>query len=260
MFSVILPSRPCLTNVVPIQSDPTTPATNFAFTFSAAPKFSHIVIFLLPGVTLPANTAAAVYIQFPPDLLLNRNSGPENQNLTATSTPTSASPNFKFLGAIANEKPSAIFKVNFPGPRRRTEAEEEDDMLDEGATRPLADTDINPNATFTLGVSIEPAQNVAAMMANLQNQLQPSLPSTTDLVRLSGQQAAAAKLTPQVSTKILAQRIIGNAFNYLASFAASDPRAGGEEVVPLRAFRDWWTKFERRIDTDPGFLEKGDGV
>ncbi|EEH22624.2 hypothetical protein PABG_04835 [Paracoccidioides brasiliensis Pb03] len=247
MFSVILPSRPCLTNVVPIQSDPTTPATNFAFTFSAAPKFSHIVIFLLPGVTLPANTAAAVYIQFPPDLLLNRNSGLENQNLaatataTATATPTSASPNFKFLGAIANEKPSAIFKVNFPGPRRRTEAEEEDDMLDEGATRPLVDTDINPNATITLG-------------------LQPSLPSTTDLVRLSGQQAAAAKLTPPVSTRILAQRIIGNAFNYLASFAASDPRAGGEEVVPLRAFRDWWTKFERRIDSDPSFLEKGDGV
>ncbi|ODH49832.1 hypothetical protein GX48_04060 [Paracoccidioides brasiliensis] len=268
MFSVILPSRPCLTNVVPIQSDPTTPATNFAFTFSAAPKFSHIVIFLLPGVTLPANTAAAVYIQFPPDLLLNRNSGLENQNLAATATatatptptPTSASPNFKFLGAIANEKPSAIFKVNFPGPRRRTEAEEEDDMLDEGATRPLVDTDINPNATITLGVSIEPAQNVAAMMANLQNQLQPSLPSTTDLVRLSGQQAAAAKLTLPVSTRILAQRIIGNAFNYLASFAASDPRAGGEEVVPLRAFRDWWTKFERRIDSDPSFLEKGDGV
>ncbi|EEH49394.2 uncharacterized protein PADG_05473 [Paracoccidioides brasiliensis Pb18] len=245
MFSVILPSRPCLTNVVPIQSDPTTPATNFAFTFSAAPNCLH------PIPTRPPPQ---------PEQRPRKPKPSRNRNRNPTATPTSASPNFKFLGAIANEKPSAIFKVNFPGPRRRTEAEEEDDMLDEGATRPLVDTDINPNATITLGVSIEPAQNVAAMMANLQNQLQPSLPSTTDLVRLSGQQAAAAKLTPPVSTRILAQRIIGNAFNYLASFAASDPRAGGEEVVPLRAFRDWWTKFERRIDSDPSFLEKGDGV
>lgn len=114
---------------------------------------------------------------------------------------------------------------------------------------------IDPNATVTLGISIEPVQSVATKMAALQAQSQPQAQSTsTDLVRTTGQR-------PPVTTKILAQRIIGNAFNFLASFAASDPRAQGEEVVPLKAFRDWWSKFERRIDADPGFLEReGNGV
>ena len=34
---------------------------------------------------------------------------------------------------------------------------------------------------------------------------------------------------------------------------------GGEEVVPLKAFRDWWVKFERRIEVEgTGFLERED--
>ncbi|KAG5293091.1 DUF775 domain-containing protein [Histoplasma capsulatum G186AR] len=267
MFSVILPSRPCLTDVVPLSSDPTVPANNFAFTFPALPKFSHIVIFLLPGVVLPADTAAAVYVQFPKDLILNPNTGTAAPPLSSSAT--NADPEFKFLGAIANEKPSAIFKVNFPSARRRTEAEEEDDMMDEGTSVTPANTvDINPNATITLGITIEPVQAVASKIADLQNQTQnqiqlqmSSFPSTTDLLKLStGQQGAAmAKWAPSsVSAKTLAKQIIGNAFNYLASFAVSDPRVPGEEVVPLRVFRDWWAKFENRIDADPGFLERVD--
>ncbi|PGH02422.1 hypothetical protein AJ79_07654 [Helicocarpus griseus UAMH5409] len=247
MFSVILPSRPCLTEAVPIQADPNIPTTNFAFTFPAAPKFSHIVVFLLPGVTLPVDTAAAVYIQFPTNL-----------TLTQTQNPTSAAPEFKFLGAIGNEKPSAIFKVSFPTPRRRTEAEEEDEMMDEGTAGAGAgagpgDADINPVATITLGISVEPTQSVASKMANLQSS-QAQTTSSTDLVKVS------RPTTTPVSTKVLAKRIIGNAFNFLASFAASDPRAQGEEVVPLRAFNEWWEKFQRRIDADPGFLERGEGA
>ncbi|OAX79780.1 hypothetical protein ACJ72_05900 [Emergomyces africanus] len=269
MFSVILPSRPCLTDVVPMPSDPTVPANNFAFTFPALPKFSHIVIFLLPGVILPADTAAAVYIQFPKDLILSSTSTSNNGTTTSQLSPPAAntSPDFKFLGAIANEKPSAIFRVSFPSGRRRTEAEEEDEMMDEGApiAAPADAAEINPNATITLGITIEPMQAVASKMAELQTQQQQrsSFPSTTDLAKYSaGQPAAAAvtKGTSSVPAKTLAQRIIGNAFNYLASFAVTDPRAPGEEVVPLRAFRDWWAKFESRIDSDPAFLERADGV
>ncbi|PGH19561.1 hypothetical protein AJ80_03897 [Polytolypa hystricis UAMH7299] len=253
MFSIILPSRPCLTNPLPIQQDPNSPATNFAFTFPAFPKFSHIVVFLLPGVTLPLDTAAAVYIQFP------------NPNPNGTTTTGSIGPNpseFRFLGAIGNEKPSAIFKVTIPT-RHRTEAEEEDEMMDEGAMGSGTTTPAisDPNAMITLGIAIEPIQSVATKLASLPAS-QPS--STTDLVRAGGSQPASAfqgrqAAAPQVSTKVLAQRIIGNAFNFLASFAAADPRAQGEEVVPLKSFRDWWAKFERRIDADPGFLEREGG-
>ncbi|KAK2737432.1 hypothetical protein FQN57_007522 [Myotisia sp. PD_48] len=225
MFSVVLPGRPCLTDAVPIQPDPNTPPTNFAFTFPAAPKFSHIVIFLLPGTTLPPNAAAAVYIQFP-----NLSPADGNGNLP--------SPEFRFLGAIANEKPSAIFKVTLPNAKRvKTEAEQEDEMMDVGAAAASIDV-TNPNATITLGVSIEPAQAVSEKLAVVQAS------------RSTGGQVSS------VSTKVLAQRIIGNAFNFLASFAASDPMAQGKEVVPLQSFHDWWAKFQRKIDTDPGFLER----
>lgn len=239
MFSVVLPGRACLTDPTPIQQDPNTPPTNFAFTFPAAPKFSHIVVFLLPGVTLPAGTGAAVYIQFP---------NPSN-------APPNAQPEFKFLGAIANEKPSAIFKVNMPGSQKpRTETEQEDEMMDVGTGGPSAAADpIDPNATITLGIAVEPAETIAPKLASLQPQSQTGAGS--DLVRRTGQMPGQMQ-RPGVSTKVLAQRIIGNAFNFLASFAASDPRAQGEEVVPLKSFRDWWTKFERRIDADPGFLER----
>jgi hypothetical protein len=239
MFSVVVPNRPCLTNAVPIQQDPSSPPTQFVFTFPAAPRFNHIVVFLLPGVTLPADTAAALYIQFP--------------NLT--SAVTAAQPEFQFLGAIGNERPSAIFKVNLPT-RQRTEAEEEDEMMDVGASSSNAGSgDIDPNATVTLGISLEPAQAVAAKLSTLRPAESTSQTPSTDLARLT-----PAQPRPPTTTKVLAQRIIGNAFNFLASFASSDPNVQGGEVVPLKAFRDWWTKFQSRLDADPGFLEReGEG-
>lgn len=30
----------------------------------------------------------------------------------------------------------------------------------------------------------------------------------------------------------------------------------GVEVVPLKAFEEWWRKFEGRVRNDPGFLER----
>ncbi len=63
-----------------------------------------------------------------------------------------------------------------------------------------------------------------------------------------------------MSTKVLARRIVRNAFNFLASFAGTTAEQGGVEVVPLKAFQEWWVKFERRVEVDPGFLEReGEG-
>lgn len=117
---------------------------------------------------------------------------------------------FKFLGAIANEKPSALFRVNLP--------------------ESLTAGDVN------LGISVEPIQNIQAQMSQLP-------PSATN---------AVAKRAPD--TRVLAQRIIKNAFNFLSSFAGNT--ANGIEVVPLKSFQDWWSKFERRVQNDPGFLER----
>ena len=57
----------------------------------------------------------------------------------------------------------------------------------------------------------------------------------------------------EVTTLQLAQRIITNAFNHLASHGQ---QLNGVEIIPLKAFQDWWGKFEARIRSDPTFLER----
>ncbi|KAB8069250.1 DUF775-domain-containing protein [Aspergillus leporis] len=191
MFSVIIPGRPCLTDIIAVDPQPTGQATKFAFNIPLTSDLSDLVIFFLPGTVLPPDTAAAIYIQFPD------------------------APEFRFIGALANEKPSSIFSASPP-----------------------------PNTAggmATLGISIEPVQSVAPQLAELE--------------REKGASGQLVRQTRQITTKVLAQRIIGNAFNFLASFAESDK---GVDVVPLKSFRDWWTKFERKIEIDPTFLERED--
>jgi len=184
MFSIVLPGRPCLTDIQNIS------ANQFAFSFPAAPHFSHIVVFMLPGNTLPNGTAAGVFLQLPGDQ------------------------QFSFLGGLANEKQSAIFKVNLP--------------------------EASSNGVVNIGISVEPVTSIEQQMLQLRNQQQAN---STGLVKA------------KPSTKVLAQRIIQNAFNFLSGFSGN---AGGTEVVPLKSFQDWWTKFERRIENDPSFLERAE--
>ena len=207
-FGVILPSRPVLVNAVTLSP------TDYTFTFPSAPKFSHIVVFLLPGTALPDGTMTGVYIQLP------------NSN------------DFKFLGAIGTEKPSAIFKFNASGNLDETKTAE-DAMTDFGTDTPMLNNVI-------LGLSIAPTANIAAL-------LESSKASQPALVAVPGH----TQQTRPMSTKVLAQRIIKNAYNFLGSFAGS-VGPGGQEVVPLKSFQDWWTKFERRVENDPGFLERED--
>ncbi|KAI9721923.1 MAG: hypothetical protein M1812_001879 [Candelaria pacifica] len=213
MFGAILPSRPVQTNLQTLS------ATQFAFTLPAFPPFHHIVVFLLPGNALPPDAAAAVYIRLPHN------------------------PDFKLLGAIGNEKQSAIFKINHPGGSQISEVlagNEGDDVMVDETVPPGTTGLVAARAHFTLGISVEPTASVTAQLEALKS---------TDMVETTSMVLAKKPL----STKMLAQRIIKNAFNFLASFAGDH---GGNEVVPLKSFQDWWVKFEKRIDLDPGFLER----
>ncbi|KAI1615058.1 hypothetical protein EDD37DRAFT_395415 [Exophiala viscosa] len=181
MFGVFIPARPVIPEMATVSQN------QFAVSFPASPQFHNVGVFMHPNNMLPPDTAAGVYMQLPGEQ------------------------GFKFLGAIGNEKPSALFKVNIPDS--------------------MAAGEVN------LGISVEPAQNIQAQMSQLQQK------SSTAMV--------VAKRPPD--TRVLAQRIIKNAFNFLASFGGS---VNGVEVVPVKSFQDWWTKFERRVQNDPSFLEK----
>ena len=213
MFGVIVSGRQVLTESRPISE------TQVAFAVPSAPAFSHIVVFLLPGTSLPDGTAAAVYAQLP------------------------GSNDFTFLGAIANEKPSAIFKINSKaGGPAGGGVGSDDTMMDDDVLVPPTGT----VPDITLGISLESAAQVAANIEQkkAQDAARTVAPSTgLELVK-RGQGA--------VDTKVLAQRIIKNCYDFLTSWGSGD-------VVPIKAFQTWWTKFENKIERDPSFLERSDG-
>ncbi|KAL8932120.1 MAG: hypothetical protein Q9211_006513, partial [Gyalolechia sp. 1 TL-2023] len=141
-FGVILPSRPVITNPVTVST------TQYAFVVPLTPSFSHLVVFIVPGNPLPVDTLAAVYIQFP-----------------------GHSPDFKLLGAIGNDKQTAIFRVkdgnSNTGRNNQTGAEHEmtdaegPDAAINGTATPSGDT----QQQITIGISIEPAATIEAQLA-----------------------------------------------------------------------------------------------
>lgn len=222
MFGVIISGRPCLT-----QFDTISP-TQAQLTVPSSPPFGHIVVFMLPGATLPEGQSAAVYIRVPP------------------------STDFKLWGELSNAKQSAIFKIrntSAAGGSNDIGAIDNDAMVDEDAAATGGPKQSGNAEPITIGISIEPSAQVAAALAA---QKASAIPKTgLELVRHT------PVATPsQVSTKVLAQRIIANAFNFLASFSSGG--AGGNEVVPLKSFQEWWRKFEKKVEMDPTFLERGD--
>ncbi|CAG8974415.1 hypothetical protein HYALB_00010055 [Hymenoscyphus albidus] len=194
-------------------SAPSQTSLVYTIPLDSSRPFSHIVVFLLPGIELPPDTAAAVYISLPQCL-------PQAQ----------AQPPFKFLGGIGPGKESAIFKIS-------------PSLL----SPPSSSFTPSPTPpTLTIGISIEPASTVASQIASLQSQ------NAGD--GKGGETNALVLANKKPDTLMLAQRIIKNAFNFLASFSGN--LEGGVEVVPLKAFEEWWRKFEGRVRSDPGFLER----
>lgn len=223
MFGLIISGRPVDAAPQAITQ------TQYAFRIAPIPTFNHIVLFLLPGTQLPPDTAASVYIQIPP------------------------SQEFKLLGGIGPGKESAIFRVSGlkaeGAGSTTTQADGDVDLMtDDTITTPANATGATPAplGDIIVGLSIEPAAQVEAQLATLKSsQANQSSGPSSALVRHNSSTGGRA------STKILAQRIISNAFNFLASF--------GSDTVPLKAFQDWWTKFEKRVELDPTFLERAEG-
>ncbi|RMY73778.1 hypothetical protein D0863_03645 [Hortaea werneckii] len=216
MFGIIISGRP-----VDAAPQAITEA-QYAFRIPPAPSFSHIVVFLLPGTQLPPDTAATVYVQIPP------------------------SQEFKLLGGIGPGKESAIFKISgikpsLPPNGAAGATGDMDTMTDDPS---LSASGAAPQAAgeIVVGLSIEPAAQVEQQLIALKSNQQPPTQQPGSLVRFNSSSGGRA------TTKVMAQRIIGNAFNFLASF--------GSETVPLKAFQDWWAKFEKKVELDPSFLER----
>lgn len=136
----------------------------------------------------------------------------------AAATATGQTPNFKFLGGIGTGKESATFKLNAG-----------------------SNANNGGDPSVMIGVSVEPAESVFSRIQEISANKASS--------------SSSSNASSQPSTQLLAQNIIKNAFNFLASFSGT-AGPGGVEVVPLKAFEEWWKKFESRVRSDPSFLER----
>ena len=186
-----------------------------------------------PGQPLPPDTLAAVYIQLP------------------------GATEFKLLGALGPEKQSAMYRINLgKGPSQASNSVEgipevrEEVMLDDATERPAVEASLGVDASSALiiGISIEPTSQVQAQAST---KAQNSLANTAQERPISKREESNLK---GESVKQLARKIGQNAFDFLSSF--TEAGTGGKEVVPIKAFEDWWGKFEKRIQLDPLFLMK----
>ena len=163
---------------------------------------------------------------------------------------------FKLLGALGpalddngnillgedSSKVSAIFKVTGLNPSFQTANIGGDMDIDFETMQSGSNT-----GEVTVGISLEP-----------MNILGPQILALKAAKSQSNIETSVAVFRPETSTpktpdaKLLAKRIIENAFNFLASFSSG----GRQDMIPLKAFQDWWKKFEDKLNSDPGFLTR----
>ncbi|CAI5756133.1 unnamed protein product [Candida verbasci] len=136
---------------------------------------------------------------------------------------TNSNSEFKLLGGINPTKPSAIYKVN------KSSKKDEDDGMN-------LDIDLNDDVVINIGISIEPTPQAEQLINDSKSQLVK--------VNKTGINSGVS------DTASLANKIVGNAYNYLASFIDDSGK------VPIKAFDNWWDKFKTKLQNNPNFLNE----
>lgn len=138
------------------------------------------------------------------------------------------------ISRLTQDKPSAIFKINHSKSNYIAPSSADLDAMDEDdVTSPFYG-----GYKINVGISLEPLADVQNQLQQLREQHQQLVPART----------SASSLPPD-SIALLANKIVQNAYNFLAGFTGNDGK------VPMRVFDDWWTKFKSRLSSDPRFLE-----
>lgn len=181
MFGIICSGRAVETQLQQVAPN------KFIFQIPDAAKINHLVVFLLPNVTLPVGMAASVYFQVP-------------------------NKDFEILGGLTNTKPSAIFRINNTSNVQQAAISQSSYDVDE-----MADDDMSAGSTsaiseyvINLGISIE-AEDVV-------NQAIQQKRANADA---SGGSRSTAPSNPN-DIATLANKIVQHAYNYLSGFAGSD--------------------------------------
>ncbi|KAI9505806.1 hypothetical protein BX070DRAFT_188370 [Coemansia spiralis] len=201
MFGCIVAGRLVQTNLQQVD------VNKYVFELSDAQNINHIVVFLLGTIPFESGYAATVHLLWP-------------------------NKSWQLLGALSNEKPSAIFRL-----KSTITAEEMANM---------------PNTSAELGISIEPVQ-AQQFGGTAVSTSQALVPSSAMAVGNNG------SAIPLQAAKTFAERTLQNLFDYAMSFAArADASTMGvlgsnaaAQVLPVKVFEEWYNSFLRKLQRDP---------
>ena len=105
IFGLIVPGQPVITDFLPTDNTGLKFLLTIPFAINTSPLLiADLVLFLLPGISLPSDTGALIYWSAAP-LYTNAN--------FIISPPSSSSTGFELLGALTNPKPSGVFRTGF---------------------------------------------------------------------------------------------------------------------------------------------------
>lgn len=216
---------------------------NHAITFNNVPvkPIYHLSVFMLPNVPFDPEYTALVYYQ------VQTNRSDNNQPSMELASPNE----FKLLGFLNQEKQSSIFKLN-PGKLITTSQQ---NTHQEGDIDMDMDIDLSSAAVESvnviIGITIEPNENALRQLESMRlSQQIMNRDSASASVRASASATPSPIKFEQQELLAVSNKIIGNAYNFLSSFADAYNR------VDLGKFNDWWSKFKVKMANEPDYLEK----
>ncbi|KAI5116590.1 hypothetical protein M0805_005185 [Coniferiporia weirii] len=202
MFGCVVAGRLIQTNLQQVDD------THAIFELQSASTINHICVFLLGTVPFPDGYGATVHFHWP-------------------------GKGFQLLGALSNDKPSAIFRL-------RGAFSTQPSLAHAAFQAPGAGAPPDGDANAILGISVEPFAAIQAQLA--------TLPS-----------AVARPATPAEPT-VLAEKIVKHLFNFLSSFAADGTTGASltpDSYVQMRAVTRWYESFMSKIRAGgAGFLDR----
>ncbi|THH09704.1 hypothetical protein EW145_g1828 [Phellinidium pouzarii] len=209
MFGCVVAGRLIQTNLHQVDD------THAIFELPSASTINHICVFLLGTVPFPDTYGATVHFHWP-------------------------GKGFQLLGALSNDKPSAIFRLRgvFSTQTSLTHA-----AFQVPSVSANLDASFEGDVNAILGISVEPLAAIQAQLATLPSAL--------------ARPAASSALSEPTA---LAEKIVKHLFNYLSSFAAGGTSSTGlstDNYVQMRTITRWYETFISKVRAGgTGFLDK----
>ncbi|CAD5225781.1 unnamed protein product [Bursaphelenchus okinawaensis] len=178
--------------------------TEFVCEIPNADAINHLVVFLTGVQPFPDGMGGSVFIRWPQD---------------------SGEVNWHYLGFIANEKPSAIFKV--AQLHKATSDHSADLFSNHGPGQGVV-------GSALIGVMVEPLRQIEEKVA-----------------------AEGTSTTQQSTIAEFSEKMLSNFVNHVSSYVVSFPDpmnpSHATEYIPIKSVNDWFSNFKRRLQFNPNF-------